>query len=310
MDSQLQIHLDRSPALRLGFVVATFPLAYRFAEVAACLAPPPWSSAQLATAQFMREGHYMRHLRRLKRVYSTQRDALLNCLAQRAIETTTAGLAVLVRCAGCGYRERNARVRIGACAALAFSETVAAICFSSWASLNASGDKVLRMMYVAMDFLHRNECLPFYRPGQTHDVCFSGPRRVHLPPIDYRFVTRRSLYRRQASFFIGRRRSLLPCVVRVMAGPRVRPPRNGAGFSSMGDLRERGTGFITRPVRSGKCACRPLPQFRANWNDVRPGALSFFEKLLRAIVGLDGALPASYCRLTLRSTRRRQRWRR
>jgi GntR family transcriptional regulator/MocR family aminotransferase len=86
-----------SPALRLGFVVAPLPLASRFAEVAACLAPAPWSSAQLATAEFMREGHYMRHLRRLKRLYSTQRDALLNCLAQRAIKTAVAGLAVLVR---------------------------------------------------------------------------------------------------------------------------------------------------------------------------------------------------------------------
>lgn len=86
-----------SPALRLGFVVAPMALASRFAEVAACLAPAPWPAAQLATAQFMREGQYMRHLRRLKRLYSTQRDALLNCLAQHAMETTTAGLAVLVR---------------------------------------------------------------------------------------------------------------------------------------------------------------------------------------------------------------------
>lgn len=86
-----------SPALRLGFVVAPLPLVSRFAEVAACLAPAPWPSVQLATAQFMREGHYMRHLRRLKRLYSTQRGALLECLAQRAVETTTAGLAVLVR---------------------------------------------------------------------------------------------------------------------------------------------------------------------------------------------------------------------
>lgn len=86
-----------SPALRLGFIVAPMPLMSRFAEVAACLAPAPWPSVQLALAQFMREGHYMRHLRRLKRLYSTQRDALLECLAQRDIETMTAGLAVLVR---------------------------------------------------------------------------------------------------------------------------------------------------------------------------------------------------------------------
>ncbi|QCP52756.1 PLP-dependent aminotransferase family protein [Trinickia violacea] len=86
-----------SPALRLGFVVAPLPLVSRFAEVAACLAPAPWMSVQLATARFMRDGHYMRHLRRMKRLYAAQRDALLKCLEQRTIETTTAGLAVLVR---------------------------------------------------------------------------------------------------------------------------------------------------------------------------------------------------------------------
>jgi GntR family transcriptional regulator / MocR family aminotransferase len=88
-----------SPTLRLGFLVAPLPSASRFAEVAACLAPAPGPSVQLATAEFMREGHYMRHLRRTKRVYSAQRDALLKCLRQRAkdIDIATAGLAALLR---------------------------------------------------------------------------------------------------------------------------------------------------------------------------------------------------------------------
>ena len=57
------------------------------------------ASLQLATAEFMREGHYMRHLRRTKRVYSAQRDALLKCLRQRAtdIDIAIAGLAALLR---------------------------------------------------------------------------------------------------------------------------------------------------------------------------------------------------------------------
>ncbi|WP_167549744.1 PLP-dependent aminotransferase family protein [Ensifer aridi] len=86
-----------SPALRLGFLVAPPALASRFAEVAACLAPPPGPAVQLATAEFMREGHYMRHLRRTKRVYSAQRDALLKCLPPSAGEAAIAGLAVLLR---------------------------------------------------------------------------------------------------------------------------------------------------------------------------------------------------------------------
>src|SRR5258707_15205271 len=52
-----------SPTLRLRFIVAPIDLMARFAEVAACLAPPPGPSAQLATPEFMREGHYLRHLR-------------------------------------------------------------------------------------------------------------------------------------------------------------------------------------------------------------------------------------------------------
>ena|SRR5215813_4390188 len=66
-----------SPTLRLGFIVAPIALMARFAEVAACLAPPPGPSMQLAIAEFMREGHYLRHLRRAKRPYAAKRDDLL-----------------------------------------------------------------------------------------------------------------------------------------------------------------------------------------------------------------------------------------
>ncbi|MGE0237629.1 MAG: PLP-dependent aminotransferase family protein [Parvibaculaceae bacterium] len=88
-----------SPGLRLGFLVAPLSLQSRFAEVAACLSPPPGPSVQAATAQFMRDGHYMRHLRRTKRAYAAKRDALLACLAPH-VETlgiTIAGLAAVLR---------------------------------------------------------------------------------------------------------------------------------------------------------------------------------------------------------------------
>jgi GntR family transcriptional regulator/MocR family aminotransferase len=86
-----------TPALRLGFVVAPPALAPRFAEIAACLAPPPGPAVQLATAEFMREGHYIRHLRRTKRVYAAQGDALLKCLRSRAGHVTIAGLAAILQ---------------------------------------------------------------------------------------------------------------------------------------------------------------------------------------------------------------------
>ncbi|WP_394840676.1 PLP-dependent aminotransferase family protein [Pendulispora brunnea] len=85
-----------SPTLRLGFIVAPPSMAASFAEVAACLAPAPGPAVQHATAEFMREGHYMRHLRRTKRIYSKQQDALLSCLEGRVSSVSRAGLSVRV----------------------------------------------------------------------------------------------------------------------------------------------------------------------------------------------------------------------
>ncbi|MBB3595143.1 GntR family transcriptional regulator/MocR family aminotransferase [Rhizobium sp. BK529] len=88
-----------SPTLRLGFVVAPAALASRFAEVAACLMPAPGPSVQLATAEFMHEGHYLRHLRRTKRAYAAKRQALLDCLVPHvgADRLAAPGLAVLLK---------------------------------------------------------------------------------------------------------------------------------------------------------------------------------------------------------------------
>ncbi len=86
-----------SPTLRLGFLVAPISLATRFAEAAACLAPAPGPSVQLATAEFLRDGHYMRHLRRAKRIYLHRSTALEDYLASKGLDARSAGLAVLVR---------------------------------------------------------------------------------------------------------------------------------------------------------------------------------------------------------------------
>jgi GntR family transcriptional regulator/MocR family aminotransferase len=45
----------------------------------------------------MRDGHYIRRVRRLKRLYSAQRDALCEQLRMRDAEWVKAGLAVLLR---------------------------------------------------------------------------------------------------------------------------------------------------------------------------------------------------------------------
>lgn len=85
-----------SPVLRLGFVVVPPGTANHFTEVAACLAPASAAPTQVALAEFIRQGHYLRHLRRMKRLYAARRDALTACLARLPLDAAAgpAGLAV------------------------------------------------------------------------------------------------------------------------------------------------------------------------------------------------------------------------
>lgn len=88
-----------SPALRLGFLVAPPGMVRSFGEVAASLAPAPAALMQHAVVEFLREGHYLRHLRRMRRLYASRRDALLRCLDEMApdlMKVRSAGTAVAV----------------------------------------------------------------------------------------------------------------------------------------------------------------------------------------------------------------------
>ena len=69
-----------SPSLRLGFLVVPPAMARHFGDVAACLAPASAASVQHAVTEFMHDGHYLRHLRRMKRLYATRQEALVRCL--------------------------------------------------------------------------------------------------------------------------------------------------------------------------------------------------------------------------------------
>jgi GntR family transcriptional regulator/MocR family aminotransferase len=86
-----------SPSLRLGFIVAPPALVARFGDAAACLAPAPGAIVQHAVAEFIRDGHHLRHLRRMKRLYAARRDTLKDCLGTEASVEAMAGLAVLLR---------------------------------------------------------------------------------------------------------------------------------------------------------------------------------------------------------------------
>lgn len=89
-----------SPAPRLGFLVVPAGLAERFGDYAACLAPAPGLEAQRAVTSFLAEGHYLRHLRRMKRLYIARADALREALHPHEGEGVTVhpmgGLAVRV----------------------------------------------------------------------------------------------------------------------------------------------------------------------------------------------------------------------
>lgn len=92
-----------SPTLRLGFIIVPPDLATRFGEAAASVAPAPSPFVQLAIAEFIRGGHYIRHLRRMKRLYAVRRDLLLDHLAQYQDNTSAkpevAGLTILIKLA-------------------------------------------------------------------------------------------------------------------------------------------------------------------------------------------------------------------
>ena len=89
-----------SPTLRLGFLVVPPDHARRFGELAACLSPAPSVPVQYAVAAFLREGHYLRHLRHMKLLYAAQRSALVRCLGELASDSlrvaAMAGLAVVI----------------------------------------------------------------------------------------------------------------------------------------------------------------------------------------------------------------------
>jgi GntR family transcriptional regulator/MocR family aminotransferase len=86
-----------SPMVGVGFLVAPLPLARRLVDVATWLSTPPNTALQLALAAFLREGHYLRHLRRMRRLYDQRRHSLLDTLASLGIHgAVPAGLAVLL----------------------------------------------------------------------------------------------------------------------------------------------------------------------------------------------------------------------
>ncbi|MTD28914.1 MocR-like pyridoxine biosynthesis transcription factor PdxR [Erwinia sorbitola] len=85
-----------SPSLRLGYLVVPAHQAAHFGEAAALLAPASSFVLHNAVAEFLLEGHFMRHLRRMKRLYNERLIALLAALQPLFPQASRAALAVII----------------------------------------------------------------------------------------------------------------------------------------------------------------------------------------------------------------------
>ena len=65
------------PALRLGYIVIPRDLVERFAAVRQAMDICPSHTAQAVLAEFIQEGHFARHIRKMRRVYEDRRRTLI-----------------------------------------------------------------------------------------------------------------------------------------------------------------------------------------------------------------------------------------
>jgi GntR family transcriptional regulator/MocR family aminotransferase len=103
------------PALRLGYIVIPADLVARFVAVrdATDIFPPTFAQAVLA--DFIREGHFARHLRRTRALYRERRGALVGAIRAQLGDVLRvlgddAGMH-LVACLAKGYNDREVSVR-------------------------------------------------------------------------------------------------------------------------------------------------------------------------------------------------------
>jgi GntR family transcriptional regulator/MocR family aminotransferase len=68
------------PALRLGYVIVPRPLMPAFKRITSFLVPAPAPATQMALAEFIDQGHFARHIRRMMRLYAERRAALAQAL--------------------------------------------------------------------------------------------------------------------------------------------------------------------------------------------------------------------------------------
>jgi GntR family transcriptional regulator/MocR family aminotransferase len=103
------------PAVRIGYLVVPRPLVQRFLDARAGFDLFSATLYQLALTTFIDDGHFARHLRRMRGIYGARREALLaalerHCGALVAVHNADAGLHVAVTFADGLDDRRVARV--------------------------------------------------------------------------------------------------------------------------------------------------------------------------------------------------------
>jgi GntR family transcriptional regulator / MocR family aminotransferase len=68
------------PSLRLGYLIVPVALVERFRRVAHALLPAPAALTQHTVSEFMRLGHFGRHMQRMRRLYAERKQSLIAAL--------------------------------------------------------------------------------------------------------------------------------------------------------------------------------------------------------------------------------------
>ncbi len=78
------------PSLRLGYVVLPDPLLEPFLQVRSALDDQPALALQPALTQFIDDGHFAAHVRRLRKLYGERQEVMRDALSERASGLLTA----------------------------------------------------------------------------------------------------------------------------------------------------------------------------------------------------------------------------
>ncbi|HEV2488918.1 MAG TPA: PLP-dependent aminotransferase family protein [Candidatus Acidoferrales bacterium] len=102
------------PALRMGYVVIPPDLVGRFLAVRFAMDIGPAAFPQMVLADFIREGHFSRHIRRMRAVYAERRSALIESIHEELgpaaeIHGAEAGMHLSIILKGISDRDIAAR---------------------------------------------------------------------------------------------------------------------------------------------------------------------------------------------------------